>query len=155
MKNWTKPAITILALAVMSHLTSAQSGGDQMAKPMGKVKTYTGCIEAGASAGTFNLTHAMADMGMGKDAMGKEAMKKDPMVKDAMGKEAMPPASIAISGKTIDLSKHVGHKVSVTGAAADMGMAQPDAMAKPDEMGKKMPVLAITAIKMIATTCTM
>ncbi len=105
MKKWTKPAITILALAAMSHLTSAQSGGDRMAKPMEKVKTYTGCIEAGASAGTFNLTHAMADMGMGKDAMGKDAMKKGPMTKDAMGKEAMTPASIAISpGTTVTVA---------------------------------------------------
>ena len=33
MNKWTKPAITIVALAVMSQLTSAQSDGDRMAKP--------------------------------------------------------------------------------------------------------------------------
>lgn len=154
MKSWTTPAIAILALAAMSHVTNAQSSGDKMAKPMGKDKTYTGCIEAGTTPGTFTLTHAMADMGMGKDAMGKDAMKKDSMAKDAMGKDAMA-ATMAISSKTIDLSKHVGHKVSVTGGDGAMGMSKPDAMAKPDEMGKGMPAMSITAIKMIAATCTM
>ena len=149
MKHWTKPAITIMALAAMSHGAHAQ-GGDKMAKPMGKDKTYTGCIEAGASAGTYTLTHAMADMGMGKDAMSKDAMKKD-----TMGKEAMAPTSMAIRSTAVDLSKHVGHKVAVTGGEAAMGMAKPDAMAKPGEMDKTMPMLSISSIKMIAATCTM
>ncbi len=148
MKNWTKPAITIVALAAMSHAASAQNGADQMAKPMAHAKTYTGCVEAGPSAGTYTLTHAMAEMAMGKDTMGKDGMKKD-----AMGKESMAPTTMAISSKTIDLSKHVGHQVSVTGADTAMAKAKPEAMAKPDEMSASMPALPITALKMIAASC--
>lgn len=152
MKNWTKPAITILALAAMSHVTHAQAGGDRMAKPMGKDKTYTGCIDAGPSAGSFTLTHAMADKGMSKDAMSKDGMGKDAMKKDTMGKDAMAPTSLAISSTAVDLSKHVGHKVAVTGG---MDMAKPDAMARPSEMDTKMPAFSVKSIKMIAATCTM
>lgn len=149
MKNWTKPAITILALAAMSHVTHAQTGGDRMAKPMGKDKTYTGCVDAGPSAGSFTLTHAMADKGMSKDGMGKDAMKKD-----TMGKDAMAPTTLAISSTAVDLSKHVGHKVAVTGGEP-AGMAKSDAMAKPSGMDKTMSAFSVKSIKMIAATCTM
>lgn len=65
-----------VAVAMSGLAASAQ---DKMSKPMemGKEKSYTGCVEAGASAGTFTLGHATAEMAMGKDAMGKDAMKKD------------------------------------------------------------------------------
>lgn len=158
MKHWTTSAMIVMALAAMSHGALAQ-GGDKMAKPMdamgkgkSKSKTYTGCIEAGASAGTYTLTHAMADMHMGKDAMSKDAMKKD-----GMAKEGMAPANLMLHSTSVDLSKHVGHKVSVTGAEGAMGkgMAKPDAMAKPGEMDASMPMLTISSIKMIAATCTM
>ena len=72
--------------------------------------------------------------------MGKDAMKKDTMGKDAMAKP------MTIESKTIDLAKHVGHKVSVTGPA--MGMAK-------DTMGKGMPAWSVTSLKMVAATCGM
>lgn len=153
MKKWTKPAITIVAVTVMSYTVDAQSGGGTMANPMASDKTYTGCIEAGPTHGTFTLTNAMAAMGMGKDAMNNHAMTKDAPKKGAMGKDAMP-SSLAISSKTIDLSKHVGHQVSATGSdAMGMAMSKPDTMAK-EQAEKSMPALSITAITMIATTCT-
>ena len=144
MKNWMTPALAILAVASMSHVAGAQ---DKMAKPMGKEKTYTGCIAAGEMAGTYSLTHLTAGMGMGKDTM-----KKDTMGKDAMGKDAMAKA-MAIESKTIDLAKHVGHKVSVTGPDRAMAMGK-DAMGK-DAMGKNMPAWSVTSLKMIAATCGM
>ena len=142
MKNWMTPALAILAVASMSHVAGAQ---DKMAKAMGKEKTYTGCIAAGEMAGTYSLTHLTAGMGMGKDTM-----KKDTMGKDAMGKDAMAKA-MAIESKTIDLAKHVGHKVSVTGPDGAMGMG----MAKSDAMGKGMPAWTVTSLKMVAATCGM
>lgn len=149
MKNWNTPAIALLALVALPHLASAQAGGGAMGKPMSKDKTYTGCVEAG-SAGAFTLTHATSDMGMHKDGMGGGMMKKDAMKRDAMA-----PMSLAISSTAVDLSKHVGHKVSVTAGAAAMGMEQPGAMAKPGGMDKKMPTLAVSSLKMIAGTCDM
>jgi len=151
MKNWITPAVTILAVAAMSHVAGAQ---DKMAKPTGmaKEKTYTGCIAAGEMAGTYTLTNAMAEM-----AMGGDAMKKDTMGKDSMAKP------MAIESKSIDLSKHVGHKVSVTGPDSAMAMGKDtmgkdtmgkDTMGK-DTMGKGMAAWSVTSLKMVAATCGM
>lgn len=146
MKNWMTPALTILAVAAMSHVAGAQ---DKMAKPMGmaKEKTYTGCIAAGEMAGTYTLTNAMAEMAMGGDAMKKDTMGKDSMAKPAMAKP------MAIESKSIDLSKHVGHKVSVTGPDSAMAMGK-DTMGK-DTMGKPMAAWSVTSLKMVSATCGM
>lgn len=145
MKNWMTCGLAIVAVATMSHVANAQ---DKMAKPMGKEKTYTGCIAAGDMAGTFTLTNATAEMAMGGDAMKKDTMGKDSMAKPAMAKP------MTIESKTIDLAKHVGHKVSVTGPDTAMGMSKPDAMSK-DSMGKGMAAWSVTSLKMVATTCGM
>lgn len=145
MTIWMTPTLAFVAVATMSHLAVAQ---DKMAKPMGKEKTYTGCIATGDKAGTFTLTHAMAEMAMGGDAMKKEAMGKDSMGKPSMAKP-MP-----IESKTVDLATHVGHTVSVTGPDSGMAMGKPDAMGK-DSMGKGMPAWSVTSLKMVATTCGM
>ena len=134
MRNAITSALTILAIAGVVQAAGAQ---DKMAKPMGKDKTYTGCIAAGEMSGTFTLTHVMSDMA-------KDAMKKDTMGKDAMAKP------MAIESKSVDLSKHVGHKVSVTGPDSAMGMGM-----KGDTMGKPMPAWSVTSIKMIAASCEM
>lgn len=116
------------AMAVMLAAgASAQSGGT-MAEGA-KTATYTGCIEAGGKAGTFMLTHAVADGAMGMDAMGKNTMAKDGMTKDAMTKP------LTLSGTAVDLSQHVGHKVSVTGSSS----------------GKT--GFVVTSLTMIATSC--
>lgn len=103
MKNWMTSALAIVAIASVSHVAVAQ---DKMAKPMGKEKTYTGCIATGEMAGTFTLTNPMAEMVMGGDAIKKDTMGKDSMAKPAMARP------MAIESKTIDLAKHVGHKVN-------------------------------------------
>jgi len=130
-------ALTVLAVAGLVQVAGAQ---DKMAKPMGKDKTYTGCLAAGDMTGTYTLTHVMSDIG-------NDAMKKDTMAKDTMGKGPMA-KPMAIESKTVDLSKHVGHKVSVTGPDSAMGM-------KGDTMGKPMAAWSVTSIKMIAVSCEM
>jgi hypothetical protein len=137
MNNGITAAMTILAVAAFSTAIGAQ---DKMAKPMGKDKTYTGCIAAGEMAGSYTLTHAMSDMAMGKDAMKKDTMGKDAMAKGSIAKP------MAIESKSVDLSKHVGHKVAVTGP--EMGM-------KGDAMAKPVAAWTVTSIKMIAATCKM
>ena len=95
-------------------------------------KTYSGCVESG-QMGAYTLTHSMiADAkksmkqasAMKKDdhMMKTDSMKKD----DAMTHDAMTPAALALSAAPgVDLSKHVGHKVTVTGTDGDSvdGMA--------------------------------
>jgi len=140
MKNWMTSALAIVAVTTMSRVAVAQ---DKMAKPMAKEKTYTGCIATGQMVGTFTLTNPMAEMAMGGDAMKKDTMGKDSMAKSVMAKP------MAIESTTVDLAKHVGHKVSVTGPDSAM------AMGKPDTMGKGMPAWSVTSLKMVAATCGM
>lgn len=157
MKNWTNPAIASLAAVALAAVTtiSLSAGaqtGEKTAKPMAKEKAYTGCIEAGSAAGTYHLTHAMmADASMGKDATKKDPAAKEPMAKD-MG------AKMMIMSKSVELSKHVGHKVTVMGTDADMGkgsMAKGDSTAKAETMDKSTPHFTVTSVKMISSTCTM
>jgi pentapeptide MXKDX repeat protein len=151
--KWIISSGAMVMAAALSVAISAQSGGtmakgDKMDKMEMKDATYTGCIEAGTAAGTFMLTHVSGDH------MGKDAMKKDTMAKDGMGKDAMASANLTLTGSSVDLSKHVGHKVSVTGSAAHGkmdGMGK-DAMAK-DGMTKDAPAFTVKSLKMIAASC--
>lgn len=163
MKHWTHAALAILALSTAAYAATPPKGGDQMASTMDKPtpKTYEGCVAAGPTAGTFVLNHA-AEAAMGKDAMAKDSMKDTP-ASGAMGKDAMAPSkTLALEGKAVDFSKHVGHQVSVTGTEVPaMAVAKPDAMAPmggADTMAKKDPParkFTVTAFKMIATSCKM
>ena len=162
-RMWNR--LTVLAMAAMVQPAAAQS----MAKPMAMAKTYTGCLAAGSTAGTFTLTHAAEEMPMAKDGMKKDAM--------GMGKE-MASMTFAIASSSVDLKGHVGHQVALTAteATSAMGMEKHDAMAKPgDAMAKPMDTmakpgdamakpgamaaptasLAVSALRMIATKCKM
>jgi len=113
--------LVAVALSVGVH---AQSGGamakdDKMGKMETPTKTYTGCVAAGAETGTFALTHVMAD-------------------------DHMKNATMTVSSKGIDLSKHIGHKVTVTGSS------EPDKM---DAMGKQMSAFTVKSLKMVSGSC--
>jgi len=152
--KWMMSSVGALIAAMLSVSVVAQSGGtaanggkmDQMAM---KDTTYTGCVEAGGAPSSFTLTHLAADDHMGKDGMKKDAMKKGTMAKDAM---VQPTWSLASS--SVDLSKHLGHKVTVTGSPAQgkMDAMGKDTMGK-DAMGKSAPVFTVTALKMVAVSC--
>ena len=162
--KWMMCSVAMVVAAVLSVGVGAQSDamakGDKMEM---KDATYTGCLEAGATAGTFVLTHIAADH-MGKDAMKKDARKKDTMAKDTMSKDAMAPTTLTLAGAKVDLTKHVGHKVSVTGSAAagKMDAIGKDAMAKDtmkkdtmakDGMAKDATAFTVKSLKMIAASC--
>ena len=137
---------------------------DTMAKSdsMGMAKSaptnYTGCVEAGTTAGSYILTHLSADAAMTKDSMGKDAVKADAMKKDAMTKDAMKDTMakdgmkkdamkdgmmkdammsehLMLTGTAVNLQPHVGHKVTVTGKGADTMS------------------FAVSAVKMVASSC--
>jgi len=118
-------------------------------------KTYTGCLSK-TDAGGYSLANPMAadsmkkpmskdammkdgmKDGMAKDGMAKDAMAKDGMAKDAMGKSMMA-QPLGLSSTSVDLAKHLGHKVSVTGTAGDTmnGMA----------------TFTVKSLKMVASSC--
>jgi hypothetical protein len=153
------PSVAILVAAVSSVAVGAQSGGtmakgDKMDKMEMMDANYTGCVEAASAAGTFMLTHVATVDRMGKDMMKKDAMGKDDMATDTMAKhgmshESMVPTTLTLTGSSVDLSKHLGHKVSLTGSLAHEKM---DAMEK-GTMGKSTSTFTVKSLKMIAATC--
>jgi pentapeptide MXKDX repeat protein len=152
--KWSMSSVAILVVAVWSGAVGAQSAatmakGDKMDKMETMDTNYTGCVEAGSVAGTFMLTHLAADDHMAKDTMKKDAMKKDTMAKDGMSKDAMAPATLTLAGSSVDLNKHLGHRVSVTGSLAHEKM---DAMGK-GTMGKATSAFTVKSLKMIAASC--
>jgi pentapeptide MXKDX repeat protein len=158
-----------LLMTCMSAAVLAQSAGTMdKGKASGSMKkmtdetTYTGCLEKGSAARTFVLTHANRVDSMPHDAMQHDSMKNestktgsmkdDAMKDDAMKKDAtahetmshdMMTATVNLTGSAIDLNKHVGHKVTVSGLA--------DAMAKDVTMTS--PAVTVKALKMVAKSC--
>jgi len=157
-------SVAILVAAVSSVAVGAQSGGtmakgDKMDKMEMMDANYTGCVEAGNAAGTFMLTHvATADHmakdmmkkgALAKDTMAKNATLKDAMAKDGMSHESMAPTTLTLTGSSVDFSKHVGHKVSLTGSLANEKM---EAMEK-GTMSKSTPTFTAKSLKMVAVAC--
>jgi pentapeptide MXKDX repeat protein len=157
--KWIISSVAVLVAAVLSAGVAAQSSGTmgkgaKMDKMEMKDTTYIGCVEPGSEPGSFALTHLAADEHMGKDAMkkdtmGKDTMKKDTMARDSMAKDAMAPMALSMTGSSVDLSKHLGHKVSVTGSPAQGKM---DAMGK-DTMDKGASAFTVKSLKMVAASC--
>jgi len=125
MKNVTCGGFVAVVLAV-SAVASAQ--GHKMDDKMDKMKSeisYTGCIQRSAD-GTFTLGHAMRSNTTGKKSRTSDSMAKDSMAKDAMDsmahdsrmKDAMT-STLDLASTSVDLAKHVGHKVTVKGVAGD------------------------------------
>ena len=154
--KWMMCSVAMLVAIVLPVVAGAQSGttakGDKMDKMEMKDATHTGCIEVGSTAGTFTLTH-VADDHMAKDAMKKDTMKKDTMKSDTMGKDTMA-TTLTLTSASVDLSKHLGHKVSVTGSAAHgkMDAMGKDTMAK-DGMAKDASAFTVKSLKMVAASC--
>lgn len=150
--------VATLAATVAVGAQGAASGMGPK-NQMDMTKTYVGCLARNAD-GHFTLANASAEMKsdkpmakgkdtmgkdsmgtMSKDAMGKDTMGKDTMGKDSMGKDAMMSLTLGLSSAKVDLSKHVGHQVSVTGSDA-----QP--------MGT-MAMFTVTSLKMVSSSCAM
>ena len=130
--KWMMSSVVVLVTAVLSAGVAAQSSAtatkdDKMGKMAMKDATHTGCIEAGSTQGTFALKLAADD---------HMAMKKDTTKKDTMTKDAMTPTTMSLTSSSVDLSKHLGHKVSVTGSH-----------------DKATAPFAVKTLKMVAASC--
>jgi hypothetical protein len=150
--------MSFLAVALMTTWAgvAAQSGSsmnqdkkmDGMAKTGGMDVTYTGCIEA-AAAGKFALAHAVeATDRMAAKSMKEPATKKNEMAMDTMKKDNMMSTTLTLSSTAVDLSKHLGKKVSVTGSLAPQ-MASMDKGA----MAKEPAALTVTSLKTVSRSC--
>lgn len=157
--KWNGSSVAIVVAAVLSTGVGAQTGNTmangkmadgKMADMKGmKDSTYTGCLETGAAAGTFTLTHVTEDH-MGK-AMMKDSKAKGAMSGEQMEHDSMAPATLSLTGTKVDLQKHLGHKVAVSGSMS------PDAMhsTEKDSMKASPSVFSVNSLKMIAASCSM
>ena len=133
----------VAVVLVLSAAASAQER--KMDDKMDKMKSetsYTGCIERSPD-GAFTLGHAMASSAttkksMATDSMAKDSMPKDSMAHDSMMKDPMP-STLGLASTSVDLAKHVGHKVIVKGVAGE-------------PMGG-MATFTVTSIKMVGSSC--
>jgi hypothetical protein len=124
-------AMSVVAAAQSTGMSGGMSG-DKMAMD----KSYTGCVAKDAKTGAYSLTHVMAADAMAKGSMAGDAMKSDGAM--AMKKDAMAEMWLPLMSTNVDLSKHVGHKVTIAGSGAmPMAMAK-DAMAMAKPMDKPM-----------------
>jgi hypothetical protein len=164
-----RSVMTGMLMACLSAVVAAQSAGTMdKGKASGSMHkmtdetTYTGCLEKGSAARTFVLTHANRADSMQHDSMKNEAtktasmrdgamqnaaMKDDAMKKDAMAKETttdMMTPTVNLASSAVDLNKHVGHKVTVSGSADLMGK---------DASGMTSPTLTVKTLKTVAKSC--
>ena len=155
--NW------ILGTAVVAMSVTAAVGA-QSAKEMEMPSkgdtmrvTYTGCVESVNHGGTLLLTQVDSvgatsmhgntvmkhqnDVAMPGDAAKPMQHDEMPMADEKM--DMMPSKSFVLAGPG-NLSKHVGHKVSVTGSLSDGAMGT---------MRQDVSTLTIKTLKVIAKSC--
>lgn len=132
-------------VTALSATIAAQSGGtmhddshtsksSNMHK-MAADATYTGCLQPGNASGTFVLSGAHQMM---KNSMPPATKGNDEMKHDTMAMTTLP-----LMAKSIDLRKHVGRLVSVTGSASS----------GKDTMGKDESLLTVRTLKVVAASC--
>jgi hypothetical protein len=119
----------------------AQAAGASLDKEM----KLTGCLKAGASAGTFELATGKKDKAAPADqaapAPGAPAPAQDAMAKATPKNVTLAPAA------GVNLGAHLNHQIEVAGA---WDKAAADAASAP--MAAK--TFNVTAVKMIAASCT-
>jgi hypothetical protein len=146
-KMWSAALVVVAVSAAASAQTGKEMSGKKMAGNMNR--TYTGCVEAVNDGGSFLLTQVggghqpmmhhddtmMADAGMAK--------KEAPAAGAGMHGDRMTPDAVVLTGRP-DLKKHVGQKVTVTGALSH-GMSA----AMPGDHD----TLSVASLKVIAKSC--
>ena len=142
----------VAALGVTLHAQHPAGGHDQTAKQNEKAKTttLTGCVVAGTEPGSFTLTNVTREAA--------PAAKSAPAGTSGTAKPMAD--SVMLMGNKVDLSKHVGHKVSVTGTPSDHGgggdhakTQKPGEHAKMPQTGAAQAMLTVASLKMVAASC--
>jgi hypothetical protein len=151
-------AATVAMVAGLSaYVPVTESGQEQIPLlPMplsiaAQSATVTGCVAHGTAADTYLLTGGVRDV--------------EPMAPSVpMAEEGSKLETLLLTGSDVDMSKHVGHKVSVTGmdiTAADRPVGTSGAIdAKPGtdssmtKTGAKAPAgFTVKSLKMISASC--
>jgi hypothetical protein len=131
-----------VAVGAQSETSRMPTHSDHM--EMAKDVTYTGCLESGTTgAGTFVLTHPAMMNSDKKDAMMKDPGKMDTMAGHDMSEHNMMSMMLTVSTTGVDLRKHLGHKVSVTGSVSQ-GMK---------DAGTDQSTLTVKSLKTVSKSC--
>jgi hypothetical protein len=142
---------TALVVVAVSATVSAQSGKGMNEPKMGDQvnMSYTGCVEAVNHGGSFLLTHVADDHQtmMPRDGVMKSesgmTKKDEPSASNEMHDDHMMPSAVVLTGRS-DLKKHVGQKVTVTGALS-RGMSE--------TMPNDRETLAVASLKILGKSC--
>ena len=141
-----RTVISTMFVVALSATMVAQSGGtmsnanhmSQTAKmdKMAADTTYVGCVQSGSAPGTFILRGASQTM--------KDSTPGGAKAAEGMSHDMMATTTLALRASSVNLRKHIGHRVSVTGSS--------DLAAK-DAMGRSEPTFAVKTIKVVAGSC--
>jgi hypothetical protein len=144
-----KTSCSVIAVGAMLMAFGATAAGGSQEKipelqkplPDAKSETLTGCVARGMATDTYTLTNIT-----------KEG--------EATAKDATPRLTVLLSASDIDVSKHVGHKVSVTGSLASdarpvgtAGTEKPAATGGVTEGEKAPQTFTVKSLKMVADSC--
>jgi len=129
-------AIAVFAMSAAAGAQDAKMDTMKKMDGMQSEQSYTGCVERSQDGG-FTLAHAMTPDSKMKKPTGMNSMAKDSMAKDSMMMDSA--SALALSSTSVDLGKHVGHKVTVKGASGNT-------------MGD-MATFTVKSIKMLASSC--
>ena len=141
---------TVALVALAATVSAAPAGVSQDRIPDAQrpgaieapASTLTGCVARGTATDTYTLAEA----------------KKDATAAPAT---AAPAELVALAGTDVDLSKHVGHSVTVTGsytgtdgATGTSGTEKPAAAPATTEATKKpAKTFTVKSLKMVAPSC--
>ena len=145
-----KLTISTVALVALAATVSAATAGvsqDRIpdAQRPGAIEapaasTLTGCVARGTATDTYTLAEA----------------KKDATAAPAT---AAPAELVALAGTDVDLSKHVGHSVAVTGAYANLNVptgtsgTEKPAATVDTKTAAKAKTFTVKSLKMVSPTC--
>ena len=144
-----KTISTVAVVAIAMAVSAAAAGVNQERIPDAQRPattdasniTLTGCVARGVAADTYTLA---------------ETKKSATPAADT----TTPPELVALTGATVDMSKHVGHSVTVSGsyAKADAvvgtaGAEKPAAPTAAEGTKKTAKTFTVTSVKMVSASC--
>jgi hypothetical protein len=144
-----KLTISTVALVALATAVSAAAAGVSQDRIPDAQKpgapdtpgiTLTGCVARGTAADTYTLAE----------------VKKDATAAPAT---AAPAELIVLTGTDVDMSKHVGHSVAVTGAYANLNVptgtagTEKPAATVDTKTAAKAKTFTVKSLKMVSPTC--
>lgn len=135
-----------LALAAGQYPDQSQSNPQTTpsSSSMGKSVTFIGCLQSGTEPNSYVLSNAMPS-DMSRQATRSEGMPSE-MARTENSYRLIP------EGK-VDLKKHVGHKVEVTGKMAKKSSMTSMSKEQPSEMTGHLQHFKVTSVREIAQSC--